>query len=710
MDEDLTPTAGSPAPRIDYARELNPQQYAAVTAPPGPALVLAGAGAGKTRTLVYRVAYLLEQGIPPEAILLLTFTNKAAHEMMRRVAELLGTQVAGLWGGTFHSIGNRILRAHAHLLGLPGTFTILDREDARSLLNQCLKDAKDEFSQYRLPKADALGDVLSLAASLRRPVSEVIEKRFAELEGLSEVLQELNRRYAARKREAGVVDFDDLLLLWLRLFEEHPDVCERYQRRFLFVLVDEYQDTNAIQGELVDLLAARHRNLMAVGDDSQSIYSWRGANFLNILQFPQRHAGAHVFRIETNYRSTPEVLALANAAIAPNVRQHPKELRPARPAGPKPVAVTCFDARQQAAFLAAQAQRLHQDGIPWHEIAVLYRSHFHALEIQLELTTRNIPFAITSGIRVFEQAHVKDVLSFLKLCLNPADEVAFRRLVVMLPGIGPKAADKLWLAFGPARQGRAPAAKTKGKRTSGKLAAALPPPPPAAPTDASPPTGAASQATSPAASLQALLPLVPPKAQVEWTSLAITLSLLEDKVKREAKPSELISLVLQSGYRDYLDQTYDNAYARQDDLNQLARYAEGFPNLTEFLTQLALLSDIEVEAERKAREDSEAVRLSSIHQAKGLEFRAVFVVMLCEGLFPSARSSEHEDSLEEERRLFYVAVTRAKDHLYLITPLSRQFGTADYAPPMEPSRFLDAIDPALFERVDLLSRYHSRGW
>src|SRR5438876_411978 len=433
--------------QIDYARELNPQQHAAVTAVPGPALVIAGAGAGKTRTLIYRVAFLLEQGIPADRILLLTFTNKAAKEMMRRVADLLGGDISALWGGTFHSVGNGILRRHADLLGYARDFTILDREDARDLIAACLDEAGIDLKDADFPKADVLADIFALAVNTEKSVAQILEEQYVYFSPRAPQIEEVGRRYAERKRAAGVMDFDDLLVLWLRLLREHAEISEQYQRRFQFILVDEYQDTNKLQSDLIDLLAARHHNVMVVGDDSQSIYSWRGANFQNILQFPQRHPAARIYKIETNYRSTPEILSLANAAIAANIHQFAKQLAPARGSGVKPVLVPCGDASQQAAFVAQRALELRDEGVNLNDMAVLYRSHFHALELQLELTRRNIPFSITSGIRFFEQAHIKDIAAYLKLVTNANDELAFKRLVRLLPGVGGKSADKLWALF-----------------------------------------------------------------------------------------------------------------------------------------------------------------------------------------------------------------------------------------------------------------------
>src|SRR5271169_4767281 len=432
---------------IDYPRELNEQQLAAVTAPPGPALVIAGAGSGKTRTLTYRVAYLLEQGIPPDRILLLTFTNKAAGEMMRRVSDLLGQELRSLWGGTFHSIGARVLRSHADALGYQRDFTILDRDDAKDLIMACVADAGIETKGTHFPKPEVLNEIFSLAVNTHKTAGEILETQFSYFSQFAPQIADLSLRYAKRKRATNGMDFDDLLALWLALLQNHTDVREHYQRRFQFILVDEYQDTNKLQGDLIDLLAARTQNVTVVGDDAQSIYAWRGANFLNILEFPKRYPNAKVFKIETNYRSTPEILKVANAAISANVNQFAKELAPARKSGVKPALIACVDAAQQAAFIAQRVLELHDEGVSANQTAVLYRSHFHALELQLELTRRQIPFSITSGIRFFEQAHFKDATAYLKFVTNPRDEIAFKRLAQLLPRVGAKAAEKLWQSF-----------------------------------------------------------------------------------------------------------------------------------------------------------------------------------------------------------------------------------------------------------------------
>src|SRR6266403_2028786 len=392
---------------IDYAAELNEQQLAAVTAPPGPLLVIAGAGSGKTRTLTYRVAYLLENGIDPRNILLLTFTNKAARQMLDRVANLLPVDASGLWGGTFHSVGNRMLRRHGSALGYSSGFTIMDREDQKDLINTVVASAGIDPKEIRFPKGDVLAEIFSFVVNTEMPLETLLAEKFPYFLPLLDKIQDVRNRYEKKKK-----------------------------------------DTNKIQADLVDLLARDHLNVMVVGDDAQSIYSWRGANFQNILEFPKRYPDAKVVKIEMNYRSVPEILEVENAAIAANVDQFQKNLQPTREsAAATPAVVALNDGSEQAQFIAQRILELRDEDVDLNEIAGLYRAHYHALELQLELSRRGIPYQITSGIRFFEQAHIKDVVSFLRLVANHRDEVAFKRMVKLLPGIGNRSADNLWSAW-----------------------------------------------------------------------------------------------------------------------------------------------------------------------------------------------------------------------------------------------------------------------
>lgn len=647
--------AAAAGPRIDFAAELNAQQCAAVTAGPGPALVIAGAGSGKTRTLTYRVAYLVENGVPPSNILLLTFTNKAAREMLDRVANLLPNDITGLWGGTFHSVGNRLLRKHPVEAGFAPGFSIMDREDQQDLLDAVIVSLGVNPKEKLFPKGEVLADVFSFAINTGRSIEQVLVEKQPHFLEYSEQIAEAQRKYEARKKQANSLDFDDLLEKTLKLLQENPAIAEHYQRQFQFILVDEYQDTNRIQADFIDILAKHHRNVMVVGDDAQSIYSWRGANFKNILDFPKRYPGAQVYKIETNYRSVPDILEVANAAIAANVNQFRKELVAARPAAPvKPGLVPLADSNQQALFVAQRILDLREEGFELNEIAVLYRAHYHSMEVQMELTRHGVPFQITSGLRFFEQAHVKDVASFLKFAVNPRDEVAFKRMARLLPGIGSRSAEGLWTQV-----------EEKFARGGDVKFHDL------------------------------LMPLkVPAKSAKGWQQLAHTLEELAPAGKPNP-PAEMIASVVEAIYDDYAKAKFPNYDQRREDLNTLANFAKQYENAGEFLDQLALLTSLDHEA-TAVNEDTEMVTLSSVHQAKGLEWKVVFVIWMTDGMFPSNRSLDSEEAIEEERRLFYVAVTRAKDELYLTYPSLRL--NAGYGEMLQrPSRFLSELPKELLE-------------
>jgi DNA helicase-2/ATP-dependent DNA helicase PcrA len=674
----LHPQSSGEGTRINFAAELNPQQCAAVMAPPGPALVIAGAGSGKTRTLIYRVAYLLENGVSPSNILLLTFTNKAAREMLNRVAALLPNDITGLWGGTFHSVGNRLLRRHAEAAGFAPGFSIMDREDQQDLLDSVITTLGINPKEKRFPKGEVLADVFSFAVNTGRTIEEVLVEKFPHFLELAPTIMDAQRKYESRKRTANTVDFDDLLEKTVRLLRDHQEVAERYQRQFQFILVDEYQDTNLIQAQFIDLLGARHQNIMVVGDDAQSIYSWRGANFKNILEFPRRYSHAQVYKIETNYRSVPEILDVANAAIAANINQFKKELVSARKAAPqKPGLIPLGDSSQQAQFVAQRILELHEEGIDLAEIAVLYRAHYHSMELQMELTRRGIPFEITSGLRFFEQAHVKDVAAFLKFVVNPRDEVAFKRMVRLLPGIGPRSAEQLWSQVTAALDGLSPTAPPNARNDAG--------------------------ASSGIAFHDVLVPLrVPAKAQKAWTQLAHTLDEMAPG-GRPAPPGEMIASVIEAIYDEYARAEFANYEQRREDLNTLQSFARQYESAADFLDQLALLTSLDNEV-AATREETDLVTLSSVHQAKGLEWKVIFVIWMCDGMFPSSRSLESDDAIEEERRLFYVAVTRAKDELYLTYPHLRL--GAGYGEMLQrPSRFLSEVPQELVEEWNVNRRY-----
>ncbi|HCI91366.1 MAG TPA: DNA helicase UvrD, partial [Verrucomicrobiales bacterium] len=624
---------------IDYAAELNSQQFAAVSSAPGPALVIAGAGSGKTRTLTHRVAYLLDKGVEPANILLLTFTNKAAREMLDRVELLVPQNISALWSGTFHSIGNKILRRHADVLGFTRSFSILDRDDQKSLMNETIRQLNINTGGRRFPKADLLASIFSLCENTSEPLEEILEYRYPHLEEWLDEIKKLRKRYRKRKLDTNSMDFDDLLVLTLKLLKEHQDLRNLYQRKFLHVLVDEYQDTNKVQCDLIDLLVGEKKHLMVVGDDAQSIYSWRGADMENILSFQKKYPSAKVFKIETNYRSVPEVLELSNAAIRPNKVQFAKELRAVRePGSMVPAMVALDDPAVQAEFISERIDELIGEGIEPEEIAVLYRAHYQSMEIQMEMTRRDLPFQITSGLRFFEQAHIKDVSAMIRFVVNGRDEVSFKRMVLLLPGIGARTAENLWSAW----------------RHS----------------------AAGSSNQIPDSFSNTMLGFrVPAKAKSTWEQLCHTLDELAPEGVFE-RPSNMIFSIMEGVYEDYMRGSFDNYENRKQDIEQLMQYGENYDDILEFLAQLSLMSSVDNEPAggNQAQKDktNEGVLLSSIHQAKGLEWKVVFLVWLADGMFPNGRVLDSGDDamIEEERRLFYVAVTRAKDQLYLTYPLT----------------------------------------
>jgi DNA helicase-2/ATP-dependent DNA helicase PcrA len=646
---------------IDYRAELNDEQYAAVTSGEGPALVIAGAGSGKTRVVTYRVAWLVEQGVEQSRLLLMTFTNKAARSMLQRIEALLHTDCRRIWGGTFHHVAHRILRRHAEMLGYHPNFTILDSEDARELLDACVRACHLDTRTRRFPRGEVLQDILSLSINTRRSPEEIVRTRFPYFEPLLPELDRVFHAYAERKRRENLMDYDDLLVNWWRLLTEHPAIADLYAEQFQYILVDEYQDTNRLQAEIVDRLAARHRNLMVVGDDCQTIYSWRGTDFRNIFEFPERYPDARLYRLETNYRSTPQILALANASIGHNERQFHKELRARRADGPKPALVPARDVYEQAAFVATRILEAYEEGVPLSEIAVLYRSHYHSMELQIELMRRRIPYVVRSGLRFFEQAHVKDVLAYLRAVTNARDELAWRRLLRMVPGIGQRTIERLWPLLA----------------ESADVLRAL-------------------------ADIEAR-DLVPRRARSGWRELSELLGALLTEPVRD-RPAAQIETILASGYTDYLRATYSNAEMRLEDLRQLAQFAARYPATLPFLSDVALLGQERFSMRDGlygedilggAEGDEDYLVLSSIHQAKGLEWRIVFVIWAADGRFPTARSLHDPDALEEERRLFYVAITRAKDELYICYPLIAREGVRTIL--LRPSRFITEVEPELFE-------------
>ncbi len=658
----LLPQTKSPF-LLDYDGDLNPQQLAVVKAAGGPILVIAGAGSGKTRVVTYRVAYLIESGVDPSRILLLTFTNKAAREMLHRVEVLVPTAGGAggrVWGGTFHHIGNRILRRHAPLVGYQPNYSILDRDDAKKLMNSCLSDLKINPRKSRFPKGEVIGSLWGLAVNTRKPIAEIVLERVPYFHGFLDDIQAVVERYRNRKRELNVMDFDDLLFYWETLLREHPEVRKRYNEQFQHLLVDEYQDTNRLQADVLDLLARQHGNIMVVGDDSQSIYSFRGANFANILTFPERYPGSKIYKLEVNYRSTPEILHLANTSIVHNRYQFPKELQTIRPPGSRPILVPVQDIMEQASFVAQKLEEINQQGVPLAQMAVLYRAHYHSMELQMELSRRRIPYEVRSGLRFFEQAHIKDVSSYLKITSNPLDELAWKRVLLLYPKIGKSTADKIWQMV-----------------LSGFL--------------------------NPQTSMDApeVLQKIPGRVRENWRLFSRTLSMLRD-LEKTSGPGGMIDRVLQEGYESYLQSKYPDYESRMDDLRQLAAFAYRYSSCQDFLSELALLTSLEGESTPvRGRDENGTVKLSSVHQAKGLEWSVVFIIWLAEGRFPSVRSllESGGEGEEEERRLFYVAITRARDELFLCYPrFAPDRGRREMI--QRPSRFIAELSGVGYERFN----------
>ncbi len=636
---------------------LNSEQKAAVLAPDGPVLVIAAAGTGKTRALTYRVAYLVGQGVNPARILLLTFTNKASKEMLDRARALAGEAVSGLWGGTFHHLANRILRLHAERIGYGSDFTILDSDDTKRLVRNCIHEMK--LPDKQIPKPEVISSMFSLANNTGRPLAAIVAERFQYRLVRGEDILSVHSLYQRQKRAMNAMDFDDLLLNARRLLEENQDIREHYQERFLHVLVDEYQDTNPVQARLVDIMAERHRNLFVVGDDFQSIYSWRGADFRHFLSFPDRYAGTSIFKLETNYRSVPEVLEVANSCIAGNPDQFQKTLRAVREMHKKPRVLEPRDGRDQAQSIIGHIHLLLREGYSPNDIAILYRSHYHAMELQLELQRERIPFVITSGIRFFEQAHIKDVCTLLRLLHNPADEISFTRLLSLLPRVAYRTAAKIWKAL--------------GSRFNPLIADQR----------------------------DKIAELLPAPARKEWAVISGVYQQCCSNNDLMQVPGEIAYDFLNKFYSDYALETFDNAERRIDDIEELIRFIGQSGDLQSFLSEVSLQTNLDSESGTPT--DIEAIRLSTVHQAKGLEWSCVFVLWLAEGMFPSRRSMEEsEDACSEERRLFYVAATRARDELLLCAPrmMRQRDGSTNF---LSPSRFVTELPATMIER-------QRRGW
>jgi DNA helicase-2/ATP-dependent DNA helicase PcrA len=638
-----------------FARDLNDSQRAAATAPDGYNLILAGPGSGKTRVITYRVAYLIARGVPASSILLVTFTRRAAREMVGRLETLIGPQASQVWAGTFHHVGNRLLRRAASALGYAPNFTILDGEDQSDLIRLAMDDAGLFGTGRMAPKPATVLHLISYAANVARPVSQVVAGRSPELADWVPAIEAAAEAYAARKRAANCMDYDDLLNQWARLLREFPEQREAQGRLFRHVLIDEMQDTNTVQVGVVEAIAeAGAGNLTAVGDDAQSIYRFRGADYDNILKFPDRHPGARIFHLEVNYRSTPEIVAFTSASIAHNASGFPKTLVSSRPSGPRPVVVATRDAYEEADFLCQQVLDYHEQGLPLGRMAVLYRNHYDSIVLQGELVSRGIPYTVRSGVRFFEQAHIKDVLAYLRVVVNPRDEPAWRRLLLHLPGVG----------------------QAKASALCERLTAA------AEPLEA--------MATA------EFMAAVPPKARGPYAGFVADLRRVQ-ATGPENDPAAAIGAILQGGYPEVVRQKYERPDNRIADIEQLAVLAARYASLERLIAELLLAGDVYGMETAAGEEVQDALVLSTVHQAKGLEWSRVFVPRLIEDSFPHYRALGEPGGEDEERRIFYVAITRAMDELFLAYPLTLARGGRGPTVLTRPSRFLTEVDPALSE-------------
>ncbi|MFX1311718.1 MAG: ATP-dependent helicase [Promethearchaeota archaeon] len=654
---------------VNFEEDLNEEQFEIVNNIRGPMLVIAGAGSGKTRTIVYSVANLLLSGVKPSQVMLVTFTNKAANEMIKRVEILLGKRPKGIWAGTFHSIANRFIRKYAKMLGLKPNYIIMDETDAKALMRLSIEKADIKELDERFPTSRMAKDILSFSINCNKSIRDVILWKYSQFdsENIIKKLEQVFKIYKTKKAQDNLVDFDDLLIYWNQLLEERS-VAQLIAKNIKYVLVDEYQDTNYIQDEIIYKIVKQNpnQNFIAVGDDAQSIYAFRGANFQNILDIEKKFKNCKRYSITYNYRSVPQILDLANDSIKHNERQFKKSMRTTRNRGILPFQVNVGDEIEQARFIANQILKLHSNGIDLNEIAILVRAASHSLRIELELRAKNIPYEVRAGVAFFERAHIKDVIAHLRIIENPYDEVSWTRIFSIIQGIGISSSTKIFEAISTIEHPLDALInklfydeKLKGSRISKE-------------------------------GIRNTILYV--KKLIHFTS--------------EDNPSEVIKNLI-SILEDHLKSKFDNWQERIEDLNQLSVYAQNFPTIRKFLENLCLnLSYLESKAVHSGdqTEEESPLILSTIHRAKGLEWHVVFIPMLCEDSFPSSRTIDNPDTFEEERRVFYVAITRAKDQLYLISPSIKN----TYRGPqiVKISQFISELNPNVYKKssIKILSK------
>jgi DNA helicase II / ATP-dependent DNA helicase PcrA len=615
----------TPGTARDFASELNPEQAAAATHGDGPLLIIAGAGTGKTRTLVYRVAHLIERGVSPDRILLLTFTRRAAQEMLSRAERLVGSTSKRVHGGTFHATAHRLLRRYGPAAGLAKDFTIMDQGDSTDLMQLSRAQLGYAAKAKRFPKKETLQYVYSRHINTGIRVDDIVRDEYPQFVDYLEDFAKIYADYVRRKQERNLVDYDDLLLFWALMLEASPELGKQIGGMYDHILVDEYQDTNVLQARILRGMCSAHRNISVVGDDAQSIYSFRGANFRNILDFPKQFEGATTVTLEQNYRSTQPILSVTNTLISRAAERFTKNLWTARTGGDLPWLVAARDEQQQTRFVVDRILEIHEEGTPLREIAVLFRAGYMSADLEIELTNRKIPFEKWGGLKFLEAAHVKDVLAFLRILENPRDEVSWYRLLLLLPGIGDATA-------------RAAIDSMVAAAWESTSFARYSPPP---------------RARQAHAALVALLDNlrsgpIPDSPQVAADIARVRL--LYDNILRER---------------------YDRVEPRLADLDQLQVIAAGYPDRATFLSALALEPpQATQDLATGTTDENDCLILSTAHSAKGKEWDAVFVIWAVDGWFPSARCLNNEEETEEERRLMYVALTRARNYLSVTYPLN----------------------------------------
>ncbi|MCU7490351.1 MAG: ATP-dependent helicase [Ignavibacteria bacterium] len=633
--------------QINYKTELNATQFEAVSSTEGAYLVIAGAGTGKTRTLVYRVARLVETGVDPKSILLLTFTRKAANEMMNRATLLLDNRCSKINGGTFHSFANITLRKYGKAVGIDPGFTILDQGDSEDVVNLIRSRLNLAAVKKRFPTKQTIYKIFSFSVNTGIPVEEILEAEYPHFFEFCDVILEIQKVYMAYKQQNNLLDYDDLLVYLNRFLNERSPAAKSFLSGIKYVMVDEYQDTNKIQAEIVRGLAYYNNNVMVVGDDSQSIYSFRGADFKNIMEFPHLFNDVKIIKLEENYRSTQEILNFANYIIEAAVEKYPKFLFTRKTGGELPAIISAANENMQSRFVVNRILDLREEGVPLKEIAVLFRSSYSSFDLEIELNKANIPFIKVGGMKFIETAHVKDVLAFLRIAANPKDLVSWLRVLMLHEGIGPKTAQKIMDEISISRL---------------------------------------SITSSPEA-------VVPKKYNDRILNLFILLNKIHTK---ESSPAEKAEQVLDYYYPLFKGK-YDDFNKRKKDLDILLNITENYKTLDSLLADMALdpPRDSVVDIDSETKED-EYVTLSTIHSAKGLEWHSLFIIHAMEGFFPSGQSFDNMEALEEERRLMYVASTRARQNLYISYPMSifdREKGMTF----SKPSRFIAGIKEDLAE-------------